>query len=91
MTDTQLEQIEDMAAALMPPKDIAILLALPPAEYEVFAMKCLSMIETPEYTAYQKGRLTTKLKLRKQIIKLAEHGSPQAEALADKYISNQNF
>ena len=45
--------------------------------------------QTDLYTAYQRGRLTTKYELRRTVIKLAKAGSPAAEPLADKYLTEQ--
>ena len=47
--------------------------------------------ESEEYKAYYRGKTLAKLEIRKNIIKLAKHGSPQAEQLADKYINDQQL
>lgn len=74
-----------MAAALMSPAEIAILLN---QDTEKFIYQATKKKESEIYKAYQKGRLTTKLELRKKVITLAKAGSPQAEMLADKYLLN---
>jgi len=86
MSEETLSQISDMAAALMCPDEIAILLGIDPekALYEV--RNSPNSLFTK---AYLKGRLQTKLELRKKIIQLAKAGSPQAELLADKYLNNE--
>jgi len=88
LTDEQLLEVEEMAASLMTPGEIAILLGL---SVELFKYTIKSKPDHPIYLAYNKGRLKTKLTLRKMVIKLAEKGSPQAEMLADKYIRDQNI
>ncbi|MGL4908526.1 MAG: hypothetical protein ACRC3G_04260 [Bacteroidales bacterium] len=86
-----LAQIEEMSAALMPPKEIAILLGLKGDDVNLFRMQCLEYDNTKSYEAYQRGRLTTKLELNKHIVKLAKAGSPQAEELASKVLKAQNL
>ena len=81
----QLKSVEEMAAALMSPAEIAILLNQDPDKFIYLALR---KKDSEIYKAYQKGRLTTKLELRKKVITLAKAGSPQAEMLADKYLLN---
>jgi len=87
----ELEQLEEMAAALLPPTDIAILLKIPGDEHDKFVQICKSHKHTDIYAAYQRGKLTTKLELRKTIVKLAKAGSPAAEPIAQKFIREQNM
>ena len=86
LTDEQLGQLEEMAAALMPPADIAILLQIPYGKHDLFVQICKSHKSTVIYETYQRGKLTTKLKLRSTVVKLAIAGSPAAEPLAQKFI-----
>lgn len=88
LTDEQLLEVEEMAACLMTPGEIAILLG---CSADIFKYTIRNKPDHPVYTAYNKGRLKTKLTLRRMVIKLAEKGSPQAEMLADKYIRDQNM
>lgn len=87
LTEEQVKTIEEMASSLMTPGEIAILLG-----FDVEMVKYIVRYKNdhPIYLSYHKGRLQTKLALRKMVIKLAERGSPQAEMLADKYIRDQN-
>ena len=85
-----LEQIEMMAAALLPPSEIAILLSLSAEERKVFCEMCKSHASSEVYLAYHRGKLTTKLELRKTVVKLAKAGSPAAEPLADRYMIEQS-
>jgi hypothetical protein len=87
LTDEQLLEVEDMSASLMTPAEIAILLG---SDADQFKYTINNKPGHPVYIAYYKGRLKTKLTLRKMVIKLAEKGSPQAEMLADKYLRDQN-
>lgn len=91
MNDDQLNLLEEYAAALLPPSEIAILLEIPASERKNFGVRCRIHEGTPEYEAFHRGRLTTKLELRRNIIKLAKAGSPAAEPLAEKFLQEQNL
>ena len=52
---------------------------------------CKGHKNNPIYEAYQRGKLTTKLELRRTVVKLAKAGSPAAEPLAEKFIREQNM
>lgn len=87
----ELEQLEEMAAALMPAAEIAILLNIDFESRSLFVDQCKNHKSTAVYQAYQRGRLTTKLELRKTVVKLAKAGSPAAEPLAVKFITEQEL
>lgn len=89
LPDETLLQITEMSAALLPSSEIAILLDIPAEQHNLFCDVCKNHRHSPIYSAYHKGRLQTKLNLRKTVIKLAIAGSPAAEPLADKYIKEQ--
>jgi hypothetical protein len=78
-----LTQITEMAASLMQPREIALLLDM---SIQVFEYEVKQRPEGEIGRAFHKGRLQTKLELRKKIITMAKAGSPQAEVLADKYL-----
>ncbi len=80
LNNEQLLQLQEYAAALMSITEIAILMDIPPVARTQFKVM---------YEAFHKGRLTTKLELRQNIIKLAKAGSPAAEPLAIKFINEQ--
>jgi len=84
MNDETTSLVTDMAAALMMPSEIAILIDINPDDAEYFVKNKPDNWFT---IAYMKGRLKTKLDLRKKIVQLAKAGSPQAELLADKYLN----
>lgn len=83
MNDELLLKIEEYAGYFLTFKEIASLTGI---EAEVFNDE-----ESNEYRAYFKGKTLAKLEIRKNIVKLAKHGSPQAEQLADKFISDQEL
>lgn len=87
--DEQLKQVEEMSGALLPPADIAILLNLSPEDRDMFCEVVKTHINSAIFMAFHKGRLNTKFELRKTIIKLAKHGSPAAEPIAEKFITEQ--
>lgn len=89
LTNEQIQQIEEMAAALLPADEIALLLKLPVADRDMFVQITKNHKADPIYEAFHFGRLSTKLELRKTVIKLAKHGSPAAEPIAEKYIREQ--
>lgn len=91
LADDILQQIKEMAAALMPPPEIAILIAIPADQRDYFCDICKNHRQSPIYESYHLGRLQTKLSLRKTVIKLAVAGSPAAEPLADKYMKEQTI
>ncbi len=91
LTDEQLTRLEEMAAALMPPAEIAILLGIDISKRDLFVQICKNHKQSIIYDAYQRGKLTTKLELRRTVVKLAKVGSPAAEPLAEKFIREQQM
>lgn len=91
LTDDIITLIREYAAALMLPSEIAILVGVEPSERKAFALRCSEHIGTPEYEAFQSGRLETKLALRRNIVKLAKAGSPIAEPIAERFLREQNY
>ena len=89
MTDEQIALLREYSEALLPPAEIAVLLGIPADKRKTFVFNCKSTPGTVEYETFQTGRLTTKLSLRKTVVKLAIAGSPAAEPLADKFITEQ--
>ena len=85
LTQEELEKVKEYAGLFLKPIDIAVLLDKPEALFKALCWDPSSEI----YHAYRKGQVEAKLKLRRPVIKMAEHGSPQAEILADKYINEQ--
>lgn len=87
MTEADLLKLEELAAALMPPDEIAILLGIPAENRSGFVVQCTEIPGCEAYEAFQRGKLTTKKELRQNIIRLAKAGSPAAEPLALRFIS----
>ncbi len=91
MNDEQLQLLEDYASALLTPSEIAVLLDIPVNARKTFNVRCRTHEGSAEYEAFHRGRLTTKLELRRNIIKLAKAGSPAAEPLAERFLQEQNL
>ena len=91
VNEEMIIKIEEYAAALLKPSEIAILLNIPASERKIFSVRCRTHQGSLEYEAFHRGRLTTKLELRQNIIKLAKAGSPAAEPLAEKFLQEQNM
>ena len=89
LTNEQILMVEEFSAALMSAKEIALMLGLNPEERKEFEEVCKNHESSDIFTAFHKGRLQTKYELRKTVIKLAKHGSPAAEPIADKYLREQ--
>lgn len=91
LSDEELERVKEYAAALLPAHEIAILLNLDADERRAFEEIIKNHISSTIYTAYHSGRLQTKYELRKIVIKLAKNGSPAAQPLAEKYLTEQKI
>lgn len=85
LTPADIEKINEYAGLFMSLDDIAVLIGVPPEDLRAAFQDKSSEV----HRAYRSGQVSAKLALRRPVIKLAEHGSPQAELLADKYISEQ--
>lgn len=85
LSSEKLQQIKEHASDLLPWMDIAILIDVDPDEFKSELDNTSSQI----YKKYKLGIAERKKKLRQPILKMAEHGSPQAELLADKYLTEQ--
>ncbi len=73
-TDKELQQIEVMAGLYLTITDIALILGCTPEELR----RDVGIVGSPAHNAYQKGKVTRKVELRKQEIQLAQVGSPLA-------------
>ena len=80
-----LLRVEEYAGLFLFPEEIAVMIEIP---YDDFA-RLLKNKKSPAYLAYMKGKTTSKMQIRKNIISMARNGSPQAEMLAGKFISDQ--
>ena len=84
-TDEEYQTVREHAMDLMTWKDIAYLMEIDIDEFKNEFFKRKSKL----YIAYQTGVVERKKLLRKPVLKMAEHGSPQAELIADKLLSQQ--
>lgn len=87
LTIDQLEKVEEYAAQFLTYQDIAILL-------KVDVNKFISRVterNSLEWLAYERGKITSKAEIRRNIVKLAKHGSSQAEAMVEKFIDDQRI
>lgn len=86
-TTDELDKVKEYAGLFLTVDDIAVLLEKDVDEFrDEFRNKKSSL-----FLAYRYGQVASKRDLRRPVIKLAGHGSPQAELLADKYISEQTL
>lgn len=76
----QLTAIEQMATICTPPSEIAVLLDLPEEAFKAD----IAMSGSPARQAYLKGKLSTKIEIRKPMVTLARVGSPAALEMVDR-------
>lgn len=81
----QLEQIKEMAAELMRPEHIALLIGVDQDEF----MRHIKHRGSPAYIAYETGKAETIRELRKQELKLAKLGSPLAVEMVHRFIVDE--
>ena len=74
----------------MSPDEISILLDMDDADRRHFIRAIREQMHEPDSIAYYQGRLKTKYELHKMVITLAIKGSPAAQPIADRYLSEQN-
>jgi hypothetical protein len=87
LSEQQLKEIQNLASLLLEPEEIAVLTGIDICSF-------LSEIENKKgdaYLAYFKGKTETKKAIHENVIKMAKHGSPQAEELAKDFINKQNL
>jgi hypothetical protein len=83
----ELDKVKEYAGLFLPLDDISVLLEKDVDDFrQEFGNKKSTL-----YLAYRLGQAESKRDLRRPVIKMAGHGSPQAELLADKYISEQTL
>lgn len=87
LSQEQLDKITEYAGLFLSPREIACLMGL---DFEVFK-ESLFDGNHPASMAYLNGKTQSKYEIRKKVIDLAKKGSPQAEALAEKYIEEQSL
>lgn len=87
LTEQQLKEIEELAGLFLTYDEIAILLDL---DIETFRRE-LSNKKSAAFKYYFRGKTMSKKIIRENVVKMAKHGSPQAEELVDTYITAQNL
>lgn len=87
LTDDQLREIEELSGLFLSPREIAILMDL---DGDRFAEIILAG-NGKAYQAYFKGKTKSKKMIHENVIKMAKHGSPQAEELAREMIVQQKI
>lgn len=85
LSDKQLAEIEQLAGLFLTWDEIAILLDIPfDALHDMMADK-----NSAAYKHYFRGKTISKKNIRENVVKMARHGSPQAEELVEAYIIHQ--
>ena len=87
LTEEQLERVYEYAGLFLSPEEIAVLIK---AEVTDFIREVKSKTG-PVYLQYMRGKTESKRAIRENVVKMAKHGSPQAEDLAEKYMSEQKI
>jgi len=83
----QLDLIEEYASNFLSFEEISIFLDI---DYDIF-LKLVKNKKNSVYEAYFRGKTKTKLEIRRNIVKMAKHGSPQAEQFVEKFIVEQEI
>lgn len=79
-----LVEIEKLASFLFTPTEIGLVID------QVDFDERMEDDESPEYRAYQRGKLKAKLELHKNVLGLAKQGSGPAQSLALRMLANQD-
>lgn len=85
LTEAQLTEIEELAGLFLEPEEIAILLDLDPDEFQ----NCIRKKKGLAWKYYFRGKTESKKMIHQNIVKMAKHGSPQAEDMASQMMINQ--
>lgn len=81
--------IREYSEALLSADEISILLGMTDDEHRHFIRAVREKLHEPDVVAYYQGRLKTKYELHKMVITLAVKGSPAAQPIAERYLSEQ--
>jgi hypothetical protein len=87
LNESQLAEIQEMAGLFLEPDEIAVLLDI---DIHYFITQIVRQ-KGPVYLAYFKGKTLSKKAIHENIIKMAKHGSPQAEEMAKQLMSKQQL
>jgi hypothetical protein len=87
LTIEELEKITEYADMLLSIQEIAIMLDKDILEFtEEF-----QYVKRPLYLTYSKAVILRKIKLRIPVLKMAEMGSPNAESIAQTFLTDQQI
>jgi hypothetical protein len=78
LTDEQLLEVERLAGLFLSPDEIAVLIGVSAEEF----CECIAAKSGIAYQSYFRGKTISKRDIHENIVKMAKHGSPQAEEFA---------
>ncbi len=84
MTEQQLTELEEFASLMFKVEEIALIMEVDPKELS----ETIKDPDTPQFKAFQKGRLEKEAEVRTSIFTLAKNGSSPAQLSALKLIEN---
>ena len=87
LPDDRLKEVEELAGLFLEPEEIAVLMELDPAAF----LAEISGRKGPVYLAYFRGKTLSKKEILSNVVKMARHGSPQAEDLARDFMVKQSM
>ncbi len=85
LSDEQAEKVKELAGLFLAPDEIAILTGI---DMDSF-IRAIVNRSGNAFTSYLLGKSEAKKAIRENVIKMAKHGSPAAEELAERYIKEQ--
>lgn len=85
LTEEQIKEIEELAGLFLEPDEIAVLTNI---DIDFFNQQ-LERKKGDIYLAYLRGKTISKKEIHQNVVKMAKHGSPQAEELANLFIDKQ--
>lgn len=87
LNEAQLKEIESLSGIFLEPEEIAILMDLDESEF----LEQIRKKKGEVWKAYFKGKTESKKDIHTNIVKMAKHGSPQAEEMAKQMINQQEI
>lgn len=87
LNEEQLQEIEELAGLFLEPEEIAVLMDL---EINAFLHQ-IELKKGAVYISYFRGKTQSKKEIHENVVKMAKHGSPQAEELAKHFIDKQKL
>ena len=87
LTEEQIKEIEELAGLFLEADEIAVLTNI---DIDVFNQQ-LERKKGDIYLAYLRGKTVSKREIHQNVVKMAKHGSPQAEELANILIDKQKM